>query len=188
MKKIITVAIAVVLTLPLQAVEKAGYYAGVKLGVEESNTGGSDSTKWAMTFGKHINNYIDAELYTRTKDKEKGGNDTRLEAAVIGKYKLTDDLSTYLRAGVGNKYTRNDDFGYWTVEPGVKYKLNNDWSVKAGVRFRDAFETDRKQNDHTYKLGVGYKVASDTTLDVGYDWKRGDSDANSFGVGLKFEF
>jgi len=188
MKKIITVAIAVALTLPLQAVEKAGYYSGIKFGVEESNTGGSDSTKWAVKFGKHINKHLDAELYTRTKDKDSGSNDTRVEAAVIGKYKLTDDWSTSLRVGAGNKYTRTDDFGYWTVTPAVKYKITDKLSAKLGYRFRDAFETERQQNDQTIKLGVGYKLTSDVSLDAGYDWKRGDSDANGFGVGLKFEF
>jgi len=188
MKKIITVAIAVALTLPLQAVEKAGYYSGIKLGVEESNTGGSDSTKWSGKFGKHINKHFDAELYTRTKDKDSGGNDTRVEAAVIGKYKLTDDWSTSLRVGAGNKYTRTDDFGYWSITPTIKYKINDKWSTNIGYRLRDAFETERKQNDQTLKLGLNYKIVKDTSVSAGYDWKRGDSDANSFGIGLKFEF
>jgi len=180
--------LAIVLATTVVAEEKAGYYTGINFGLEESNTGGSDSTKWSGKFGKHINKHFDAELYTRTKDKDTGSNDTRVEAAIIGKHKLTDDWSSSLRFGVGNKYTRTDDFGYWSITPTVKYKINNKWSTKIGYRLRDAFETERKQNDQTLKLGLSYKIVEDTSVSAGYDWKRGDSDANGLAVGFKFEF
>ena len=187
MKKIV-VLLTLLTVSTLALADKQGYYSAIKFSIEESNTGGSDSTKWAVKYGKHINKHLDAELYTRTKDKDSGSNDTRVEAAVIGKYKLTDDWSTSLRVGAGNKYTRTDDFGYWTVTPAVKYKITDKLSAKLGYRFRDAFETERQQNDQTIKLGIGYKLTSDVSLGAGYDWKRGDSDADGFGVGFKFEF
>lgn len=185
MKKIL---IALLLTTNVVAEEKAGYYTDINFGIENSNTGGSDATKWSGKFGKHINKHFDAELYTRIKDKDSGGNDTRIEAAVIGKHKLTDDWSSSLRFGVGNKYTTTDDFGYWSITPSIKYKINDKLSTKIGYRLRDAFETERKQNDQTIKLGLSYKIVEDTSLSAGYDWKRGDSDSNGFGIGLKFEF
>jgi len=186
-KTLIAVLLATSLTAVAHEEEKKGYYVGLKLSHEDSKTG-SDADKWGMTFGKHLYKWLDAEIYTRTKDKDTGSNDTKVEAALVGKYKLTDNLSAYTRAGVGNKYTRSEDFGYWTVEPGLKYKLNSDWSVKAGVRFRDSFQTSHNANDTTYKAGIGYKLAADTSLDFGYSLKRGDSKADEFGIGIKFEF
>ena len=192
MKKILlTVLLATslsfILVIYAEEQTKKGYYVGLKLS-HEDNKNGSDADKWGMTFGKHLYKWLDAEIYTRTKDKDTGSNDTKLEGALIGKYKLTDSLSAYTRAGVGNKYTRNEDYGYWTVEPGLKYKLNDDWSVKAGVRFRDAFQTDHNANDTTYKTSVGYKLTDDTSIDMGYALKRGDSKTEEFGLGLKFKF
>lgn len=189
MKKL---ALAVLLATSLTAVaeekqERKGYYVDLKLTMEDSKTG-ADANKYGMTFGKHVYDWLDAEIYTRIKDKDDNTNDTKIEGAVIPKLKLTDNLSAYARLGVGEKFKANDDFGYWTAEPGLKYKLNSDWSVKAGVRFRDSFQTSHNANDTTYKAGVSYKLASDTSLGLGYSHKTGDSKADEFGLSLKFEF
>ena len=93
-----------------------------------------------------------------------------------------------MRFGIGNKYTTKDNFGYWSITPSVKYKINDKMSTKIGYRFRDSFDTGHKQNDQTIKLGISYKILEDTSLNAGYDLKRGDSDSNGFGIGLKFEF
>jgi len=168
--------------------EETSYYTGIKYGIEKSNTGGSDAVKWSAKFGKHINEYFDAEISSRIKDKDSGSNNTRVEAAVIGKHKIADDWSSSLRFGVGNKYTTTDNFSYWSITPSVKYKINDKISTKIGYRFRDSFDTGHKQNDQTIKLGISYKILEDTSLNAGYDLKRGDSDSNGFGIGFKFEF
>jgi len=74
------------------------------------------------------------------------------------------------------------------VTPGVKYKIDDKWSVGTSVRFRDSFDTDNQQQDTTYATKVGYKIDDDITLDARYRIKRGDSDYNAFGFGLTFEF
>ncbi|MDC1281541.1 porin family protein [Methylophilaceae bacterium] len=189
MKKIITVAIAVALTLPLQAEEKQGYFYGVRFESQDAK-GGSDAMTYGMQFGKHVNDWLDLSISTRLKDQNEGanGNDTRLEAGAKLKHKLNTNWSTSLYLGTGEKYVTNNNYGYWAITPGLKYKINQDWSVGTSVRFRDSYDTSHKQKDTTYAVKLGYKLADDITLDTRFRVKRGDSDYDAIGMGLTFEF
>ena len=51
------------------------------------------------------------------------------------------------------KLTRDKSHEYWHIKIGLKYKLNDVWSVKGGVRFRDSFDSIYEQSDITYKEG-----------------------------------
>lgn len=194
MKKIVCALLAAgFITTPAMAekkTERKGYFYGIRFETQDA-LGGTDANTYGMKFGKHVTPWMDLSVSTRVKDKNEAGsngNDTRLEAGVKFKQKLSDRWSSSLYLGAGDKYVKNDNFSYWAITPGLKYKLNDKWSIGTSVRFRDSFNTEHQQNDTTYAAKLGYKITPDTTIDLRYRVKRGDSDYNAIGMGLSFEF
>ena len=170
--------------------DRKGYFYGIRWENQDGVNGGRDANTYGMKFGKHVNSWLDLSVSTRVKDTTEGveSNDTRLEAGAKFKHKLNNRWSTSLYLGSGDKYVKNDNHSYWVVTPGVKYKIDDKWSIGTSVRFRNSYDTDNQQQDTTYAAKVGYKIADDTTLDFRYRIKRGDSDYNAWGFGLNFEF
>ena len=170
--------------------DRKGYFYGIRF-ESQDGIGSADANTYGMTFGKHITSWMDLSVSTRVKDNndfENNGNDTRLEAGVKFKQKLSQNWSSSLYLASGDKYVKNDNFSYWVITPGVKYKINDKWSLGTSVRWRDSYQTDHQQNDTTYAVKLGYKIDPDTTIDLRYRQKRGDSDYNAIGMGLTFEF
>ena len=97
-------------------------------------------------------------------------------------------VSLYARGGAGYKLTRDKSHEYWHIEPGLKYKLNDVWSVKGGVRFRDSFDSIYEQSDITYKAGISYKLDKNNSISIGSKYERGDSQYNAIGVSYKVNF
>ena len=149
-------------------------YVGISMGIQDGLNGGKDAKEYGLKVGKKLNDIFTAEIKTRTKLKDNStSNDQRAEVAMIGKLKLNNEFSLYTRAGSGMKFVRNADYGYWTIEPGVNYKLNNNWSIKT---------------DTTYKVSVSYKLNDNNSVSLGTKIKRGDSQYNALGIGYKISF
>jgi len=74
------------------------------------------------------------------------------------------------------------------MSPGVKYKINQDLNIGTSIRFRNSYDTSHEQSDRTYAIKLDKKLFQDYTLSTRYRIKRGDSEYNAIGVGLKYEF
>jgi len=132
-----------------------GYYAKFGYGLQDGLNGGSNASEYGLTVGKKLNDVFSAEIKTRLKVKDSStSNDQRAEFALISSKKVYGKLSMYIRGGAGYKFTRDKSHEYWHIEPGLKYKLNDVWSIKGGVRFRDSFDSIYEQSDTTYKAGI----------------------------------
>lgn len=185
MKKII---FALVFLFSTQAVAN-GHYAGIRFESRDGREGASDSSIVGFTLGKKFTDSVSAELYSRVKWEQGSDiNNTRLEGAVLTNLPLQGDLSWYTRSAIGQKFETNDQFTYWSFEPGLKYKLTDAWSVKTGIRLRDSFDTDRVESSRTYRAAVEYSVTSATSLSLGIDRQKGDIEFQSIGVGLTHKF
>jgi outer membrane receptor for ferrienterochelin and colicin len=188
MKKIV-VLLTLLTMSTLALADKKGYFYGVKYD-HKNSIGGTDANTYGMEFGKHVYDWLDVKVATNYTDKEgrSKGNSYRLEAGPKFKYKLNTDWSTSLFLATGQKFVKDDDYGYWVVTPGVKYKLSKDWSLGTSVRWRNSYNTSHEQQDTTYAVKLGYQFGPNTVLDTRYRIKRGDSDYNELGLGLTFDF
>ena len=66
--------------------------------------------------------------------------------------------------------------------------VTGDLALKAGVRFRDAFNDANNDSTRTYRLGAEYALDKNQTLSVGFDRSLGNAEFNAFsaGYGIKF--
>ena len=185
MKKIILI----ILLLTTKIIMAEDYYGKISTGQQNGKDGGQDATEGGFTLGLKLNSNFSAEFKASHKQKDNKGFSTRIGVGIIGKVKLFDNLSAYMRVGAGNKNTNIKTFNFWAITPGLKYKIDVKWSIKGGVRFRDAFDTDKYRDyTKTYKIGIGYKLAKDTSISIGFKRKVDDSEYNAIGLGYGVSF
>jgi len=165
------------------------YYAQISLGQQDGKDGQQDATEGGFVLGLKLNSNFSTEIKVTHKQKDNKGFSTRIGAAILGKVKLLDNLSAYMRVGAGNKKTNTNTFNFWVITPGLKYKIDDKWSIKGGVRFRDAFDTDQHRDyTKTFKVGIGYKFTENKSLSIGFKRKVGDSEYNAISVGYGISF
>ena len=178
--------IALLLTVSTVALAE-GNYASIKFETRNGLNGTQDANAYSLTVGQNVNKYLDAEVYARVKSNDDDTNNTRTELALVAK-DTYGAFTPYVRGAVGEKFDGSDNHSYWSVEPGVKVALTQDWSVKAGLRFRDAFTTSNNDSTRTYRLGTEYAITKTASLSAGVDLQRGDSDYNTIGLGYNVKF
>jgi hypothetical protein len=183
MKKL---TLAVLLALSTAAAAE-GNYAGIKFESRQGRDAAQDANAYSLTVGKNLNQYFDAEVYARVKSNDDDTNNTRAEGAVIGKYPVLSGIQLYTRGAVGSKFDGNNDEKYWSLEPGVKVAATEKINVKAGLRFRDAFDAN-DDSTRTYRLGAEYALDKNQAVTVGYDRSLGDNKYDALGVGYGIKF
>ena len=145
-----------------------------------------------FTIGRKVldNLTIDLGQQFRTErlNGDAGVNTTRLESGATYSYNLLPAVSLYTRGGLGQKFTSNQDYTYYSIEPGIKYALTDALAVKAGYRFRDAFNDTYNEKTNTVRFGAEYAVAKDQALTLGIDRSYGASDFIGYNAGYMFKF
>jgi len=165
------------------------YYGKISFGEQNGKDGKQDAIEGGFKLGVKFNGNVSAEIKATHKQNDTKGFSTRIGAGIIGKVKLFDNLSAYTRVGAGNKKTNTKTFNFWIITPGLKYKIDDKWSIKGGLRFRDAFDTDRHRDyTKTFKVGIGYKLNQSRSLSIGLKRKIGDSEYSAIGLGYGVSF
>jgi opacity protein-like surface antigen len=145
-----------------------------------------------FTLGRRVldNLTIDLGEQFRTErlNNDNGVSTTRLETGATYSYNLLPAVSLYTRGGLGYKVTSNQDYTYYSVEPGIKYALTDTLAVKAGYRFRDAFSDAYVEKTNTVRFGAEYAVAKDQALTLGIDRSYGASDFIGYNAGYMIKF
>jgi len=128
------------------------------------------------------------QFRTERLNNDNGVSTTRLESGATYQYGLTKDIALYTRGGLGYKVTSNQDYTYYSVEPGIKYILTDAISVKAGYRFRDAFSDVYNEKTNTVRFGAEYAIAKDQSLTLGVDRSYGASEFVGYNAGYMVKF
>ncbi|MEN9388928.1 MAG: hypothetical protein RLY61_12 [Candidatus Parcubacteria bacterium] len=89
---------------------------------------------------------------------------------------LTSSLSADMRVAQGWKAkSGSETTTYYVIEPSVTAKIiGTPFSVKAGYRVRNAWESNVADNSTTSRLALGYNFTAKDRISLGRDWQRGD--------------
>jgi len=93
----------------------------------------------------------------------------------------------YIRTALGVK-SQNDTHLYYSLEPGLIWKLSDKAIVKTGYRYRDAFSNDKNDMTHTARIGAEYALTDTQSITAGYDRSFGDSEWNGLSAGYAIKF
>jgi hypothetical protein len=145
-----------------------------------------------FTIGRKVldNLTIDLGEQFRTErlNNDAGVSTTRLETGATYSYNLLPAVSLYTRGGLGYKVTSNQDYTYYSVEPGVRYSVTDAVAVNVGYRFRDAFSDAYVEKTNTVRFGASYAIAKDQALTLGIDRSYGASDFIGYNAGYMIKF
>lgn len=167
----------------------AGGFGGIEYSSRDGVEGTADARATKVTMGTDLNQTFKADFSLRQKtntDNDLG--DTRLEAGLTGAAPVAGSLSAYTRVGVGEKFKTSTNYTYYSVEPGVKYAVTPDLSVKLGYRYRAAADSVNADTTRAWRSGVEYALSKNYTVGLGYDQVRGDSNYNATNITVGFKF
>ena len=133
--------------------------------------------------GHSFNNNVAVDFKQESMFSSTSANMTRDEVGAVLSYGMFS-----LRTGLGEKTKSGVSNSYYTVEPSVKYKINDDWSVKATYRYRDAIRESIKDNTDTWRLGLQYEINKSTYATASYGRITGDQNFDSYSMGVGFRF
>jgi hypothetical protein len=117
---------------------------------------------------------LDAGINTETADVARTVTN-RYEIGVSTGMDLTSFLRGDVRLGTGMKQKSGvQDFGYYSVEPGVTAKFG-DISTRVAYRYRTAYDSNvNADTSQTMRYSVGYALTKKDAIRLGYDVQSGD--------------
>lgn len=165
----------------------------VKLEAQDSvgQSGTADQRVYEFGLKEKINSNFAGDVVV--KNYRTDGTDalsTRYEAGLTGSMPAG-PVGVYTRVAVGEKYKSGSaGFSYYSVEPGVSVPVTYFPGVSAslGYRYQDAFGSGHSDETRTWRSKVSYDINKTSTVYLGYDSQRGDSDANITKVGYVHRF
>jgi hypothetical protein len=187
MKKALLVALAVFSTFAIaeDSTKNFGHIQYAYRGTVGDDASDPNRQGGGITLGHKFSNRAQIDLVSQFR-KENG--DT---ANTMGRTEVGATLSEghfYIRGATGLKYNSIASDTYYSIEPGIKVKLNDTWSTKVGYRFRDAYSDSANDRTNTARLGVEYAVDEKSSLTAQYDRSYGDSEWSGVNLGYYFKF
>ena len=149
----------------------------------------NDKNGFNLQVGTEVGNGIKLDVkneFRVTETSHKTSN--RLELGATYEAKVWDKLSASLRGSVGEKYADDTNYGYYAIEPGLSYAINDGLKLKASYRYRDAFSDNQADRSNTYKIGADYDLTKSAYLTGSLGRTTGDTEYTSIqgGVGIRF--
>jgi hypothetical protein len=165
--------------------------AEVRLEGQNANgvNGTADQRVYELGVKQAINNSFAGDIVVKNYRTE-GTNAlaTRYEAGVTGAVPVG-PVGVYTRVAVGENYSSGSaGYSYYSVEPGVTAGLGLGFSAGLGYRFQDAFKDSQNDTTRTWRAKIGYDINKTSTVYLGYDRQRGDSEQNITKVGYIHRF
>jgi hypothetical protein len=175
MKKLLATAILGFASLTAMAGNGSVEYSNI-----DGVNGAKNGTGYLINFNESITKNLDGGFQMSTAQTD-GTNSvsTRVEASLTPKYDLG-MATAYMKGSVGTKMSSIGAHEFYSVEPGVIVPVAGPISVKAGYRYRAAFESGIADTTRTARLGVTYALTKKDAFTVRFDRQRGNSDQNSW--------
>lgn len=92
-------------------------------------------------------------------------------------------VTGYVRGGTGVKFENGvDNHSYYSIEPGVGFRITEKLSTKVGYRYRTAFNDAINDQTRTVRVSAAYSLTKVDSVGVKFDRQRGDSEQNIVGL------
>lgn len=175
MKKLLAIAILGLASLTAMAGSATVEYSDVE-GVNGAKNGKGYLVNWNDSITKNLDGGF--QMSTAQTDGTNSVS-TRVEASLTPKYDLG-MATAYFKGSIGVKLNTLGANEFYAIEPGVIVPVTNSISVKAGYRYRAAFDSGIADTTRTERLGVTYALTKKDAFTVRFDRQRGDGNQNSW--------
>jgi len=187
MKKALLVALAVLSfgALAEESAKNFGHIQYAYRGTVGDDAGDPNRQGGGITLGHKFSNRAQIDLVSQFR-KENGDMTNTMGRTEVGA--TLSEGHFYVRGATGLKYNSTDSDTYYSIEPGIKVKLNDTWSTKVGYRFRDSYSDSANDRTNTARLGAEYALNDTSSLTAQYDRSYGDAEFNGVNLGYYFKF
>ena len=151
--------------------------------------GTTDSTAYRMLYTHNVNKQVNADVSISQTQSDTASKSigTRIESGLSYRYPIVGDLTGGIRVGIGEKFSTKGNDTFYVVEPSLTMPVGP-VNVRVGYRYRSAVDTDKGDQTNTARLNVSYRLTKQDTVNIRYDRMRGDSNANTIGLGYTRSF
>lgn len=119
------------------------------------------------------------------EETQKIGN--RLESGFTYDHKF-DSVTLSVRTALGERYVSGDNWEYYSVAPELIFPVAKDIKFKAGYRYRNAFDTSKMDETHTYRGTVEYAYSQSSSIGATLGYSLGDAQFVFGGINLGYKF
>ena len=151
--------------------------------------GTTDSTAYRMLYTHNVNKQVNADVSISQTQSDTASKaiGTRIEGGLSYRYPIIGNLTGGIRVGIGEKFSTKGNATYYAVEPSVSMPVGP-VNVRVGYRYRSAVDSKDGDQTNTARLNVSYRLTKQDTVNIRYDRMRGDSNANTIGLGYTRSF
>jgi hypothetical protein len=117
---------------------------------------------------------IDANIFSTQSDATNQITN-RYELGLTAGYELDPSIRLVIRPAIGEKVKIGvTQFGYYSVEPGITYKLpDTQWKVGFALRERDSFDGANHDRTDTLRYSLTWLASKEDVFVLGYDVATG---------------
>ena len=151
--------------------------------------GTTDSPAYRMLYTHDVNKQVraDVSISQTQSDTASMAIGTRIETGLSYRYPLIGNLTGGIRVGLGEKFSTKGNDTFYVIEPSVAMPVGP-VNVRVGYRYRSAVDTDKGDQTNTARLNISYPLTKQDAVNIRYDRMRGDSNANTIGLGYTRSF
>lgn len=152
--------------------------------------GDENQTLTSITVAEKINDKLSGDVKIEgLKDNHTQVLNTRLEAGLTSNYALVNKINGFARVAVGESFIGTRQFGYYSVEPGVKVPLGiENFTSTVSWRYRSSFN-DQELNSftsRTWRAGIGYDLSKTNNVGLRYEYQSGAATQNYNALALTY--
>ena len=106
------------------------------------------------------------KLDLKLQGSQSNGNGTTgfaVEPRASYAWDLENGFAVGIRGSIGEKFASVGNYGFYTIEPFATYAINNKWTAKTSLKYKDAFG-ERDIQTETFYLGASYAVDKKNSL------------------------
>ena len=173
MKKILVTTL-----LALATTTSAMAQTSVTLGgaVAEADSNGQETVRTSITVRTALGKGFAGDVAViNSRNNTTRATSVRQEVGVTAVGFETSVLTANVRTAVGVKSVSGADrVEYYSLEPGVNFKVTPDLTARVAYRYRDAFSSADADRSDTMRYGLSYALTKKDTIGVVYDVVRKD--------------
>lgn len=165
------------------ALAGSAFAQSVSLGYTEiDNATGNDQKMYTLTVRNALTQSLTGDLVAQTVHTEvSSAVSTRMEGGLTYVAPLG-PVTGYVRTALGRRFTSTADYGYYSIEPGVRAPIGP-FTASLGFRFRDAIDNNANTDQtRTVRTSLSYAVTKKDSVTLAYDRVNGDSDQKAVGL------
>ena len=189
MKKLSVIAVLALAALSSQAFAQVNSSLTLEGQSLQGRDGTLDAKSFDMTARHNLNHALSGHVQASgSQTNRTNAVTTRLEAGLTGVVSLRGPFSGYTTVAVGEAFRSTGNFGFYSIEPGVRAALGAGLTAHVGYRYRAPFDSAVADTTSTTRFGVSYALTKQDSVGVRYDRVMQNAKQDVIGVSYTRRF